>query len=77
MKKKFKMNFLKFMGCRNAIISYKRKCNLIIEDDISAENNIVIENIISKPRGSKAFYEALLHSDSTPNFCNKWENKLD
>lgn len=70
------INFLKFMGCRNAVISYKRKCNIIIENDISAENNNVIEKIISTPRGSKAFYEALLDTESNPNFCNKWEEKL-
>ena len=69
-------NFLLFHGCLEAIRAYKRRLNITIENDDVSLNSALMHKIITCPSGAKYYYDTLCDK-SEPNFCNKWNEKLN
>ena len=70
-------NFLRYAGCIDVIKKYKRKCDLILEDNLDNEENDIVKTITFSYKGAKYFYDILNLSQKRPNYCLKWEEKLE
>ena len=70
-------DFLFYRGCVEAIQKYLRLCTIVLSSDISTENSKLFEVIHSCHKGAKFYYDFLVSDDVLPNFCTKWNEKLN
>ena len=69
--------FLKYMGCVNVIKKYKRKCEIILEDNLDRDVNDIVKTISMSQKGAKCYYDILNCTNKLPSYCKKWEEKLE
>jgi hypothetical protein len=73
------VNFLDYMGCLQSIKEYKKKRNIIFQDNKSEDCTKAIMLIVKVQKGSKAYYDILLGKLDIRNIksFNKWDAKLN
>ena len=63
--------------CVQAVKSYIRKTGLTVEKNKSTDLTKTLNIIYGAQKGARLYYEVLIQTDSKPNCCDKWENKLN
>ena len=71
-------DFLYYSGCILAIKAYQRKLKITIDSDSNpAERNLLNQKIFQTVKGSKMYYQLFIETKENPNFCQKWDEKLN
>lgn len=70
-------NFLFYGGCIAAIRSMIRRTGVTIDNNNSSEVSLLQKSIHSFSKGAKYLYNLLNWQDCPPNYCQKWQEKLE
>ena len=78
-KEKFgiKTDYITYIGCVQAIKSYIRKTEIIVEGKNSADLIKTLRRFIINKKVPCLYYEVLTQNITRPNCCDKWEAKLN
>ena len=70
-------DFLTYAGCIDTLKKYLRSNKLEIKSNSPLDNSANWKLIQSVSKGARTFYDVLMQSNTKPNCCAKWENKLN
>ena len=70
-------DYITYIGCVQAIKSYRRKTGLTVESNSSTDLTKTLKIIYSQQKGSRLYYEMLTQGRDKPKCCEKWEARLN
>ena len=71
------VDFLTYLGCRQALKTYVRSTGLQVMDNDVSDMNVCMKKLSSVSKGCRQFYDIFIQNDERPNCCGKWDQKLN